>query len=117
MGWALGTYLGAAAGDLLPMAVTQALGIAIYGMFLAIMLPPFRHCREVRLVVLVSAGMSCAFAALPFLQGVTGGFRIIVCAVAAAALGAWLTPAPAADAPCEAAEITPACPANQGEVG
>ena len=117
LGWALGTYLGAAAGDLLPVAVTQAQGIAIYGMFLAIMLPPFRHCREVRLVVLVSAGMSCAFAALPFLQGVTGGFRIIVCAVVAAALGAWLTPATAVDAPREAAELTSGCPANHGEVG
>ena len=110
LGWALGTYLGATAGTLLPAAVTDALGIAIYGMFLAIMLPPFRHSREIRLVVLVSACMSCLMAWLPMFAGITGGFRIIVCAVVSAALGALLMPAPedaadAADAAPGGAEV------------
>ena len=54
LGWVLGTLLGALAGGLLPAAVTEALGIAIYGMFIAIVLPPFRRSREVRAVVLVA---------------------------------------------------------------
>ena len=92
LGWTLGTLLGAVAGDLLPVSVTNALGIAIYGMFLAIVLPPFRHSREVRIVVLISIGMSCLMTyGLPF---ISSGFRIILCAVTASALGAWLLPQP-----------------------
>ena len=94
LGWALGTFLGAIAGDLLPASVTGALGIAIYGMFLAIVLPPFRRDRAVRFVVLLSVGMSCLLAYLPVFAGLTGGFRIILCAVFASALGAWLMPRP-----------------------
>ena len=107
LGWALGTFAGAVAGDLLPASVTAPLGLAIYGMFLAIVLPPFRHSREVRFVVLVSATLSCLFAYLPFLRQVTGGFRIILCAVAASALGAWLLPEPESAEPSCACEAAP----------
>jgi predicted branched-subunit amino acid permease len=94
VGWALGTLLGALAGGLLPGKIAAALGIALYGMFLAILLPPFRHQREVRLVVLTAVGMSCLFTWVPWFQFLTSGFRIIVCAVCASALGAWLMPMP-----------------------
>jgi len=80
------------AGGLLPSSVTQALGLALYGMFLAIVLPPFRRCREIRFVVLIAVGMSCLMAWLPLLSGISGGFRIIVCAVVASALAAWRFP-------------------------
>lgn len=101
VGWVLGTALGALAGGLLPAAVTDALGIAIYGMFIAIVLPPFRHSREVRMVVLVAVGMSCLFAWLPMFGFISGGFRIIFCAVAASALGAWLMPQPVREEPID----------------
>ena len=110
LGWALGTFLGAVAGDLLPASVTGALGIAIYGMFLAIVLPPFRHSHEIRVVVLVSVGLSCLLTYVPAFHFVTGGFRIIVCAVVSSALAAWLVPVAAApqaqsdDIPCEDAQ-------------
>lgn len=95
LGWTLGTLLGALAGGLLPKDVTNALGIAIYGMFIAIILPPFRRSREVRAVILVAVAMSCLITLLPQLQFISDGFRIILCAVAASALGAWLMPRPA----------------------
>lgn len=94
VGWALGTLLGAVAGGLLPPAVTGALGIAIYGMFLAIVLPPFRKQKEIRLVVLAAAGLSCVFTYTPLFSFLTGGLRIVVCALAASALAAWLMPRP-----------------------
>ena len=94
LGWVLGTLLGALAGGLLPAAVTEALGIAIYGMFIAIVLPPFRRSREVRAVVLVAVGLSCLISLWPVLSFISDGFRIILCAVAASALGAWLMPRP-----------------------
>lgn len=92
IGWTLGTLLGALAGSILPQAVTQALGIAIYGMFIAIILPPFRRYREVRAVILLSVAMSCLMTLLPALSFISDGFRIILCAVIASALGAWLMP-------------------------
>ena len=92
IGWTLGTLLGAVAGTLLPAFVRTALGIAIYGMFLAIILPPARKEKPVRFVVLLSVAMSLAFRYLPGLNRVSSGFVIILCAVSAAALGAWRYP-------------------------
>ncbi|MEG2251763.1 MAG: AzlC family ABC transporter permease, partial [Clostridia bacterium] len=99
LGWVLGTALGALAGGILPADVTQALGIAIYGMFIAIVAPPFRRSREVRAVVLIAVSMSCAMTFLPLLGFVSEGFRIILCAVFASALGAWLMPRPVREEP------------------
>ena len=93
IGWSLGTFLGAAAGTLLPAFVRSALGIAIYGMFLAIILPPARKSRPVRFVVLTAVALSLCFHYIPGLNTVSSGFVIIICGVLAAALGAWRFPA------------------------
>ena len=92
LGWTLGTLLGGVAGTLLPAFVRSALGIAIYGMFLAIILPPARKRKPVRFVVLLSVGLSLCFRYIPGLNRISGGFVIIICAVAAAAAGAALYP-------------------------
>ena len=92
IGWSLGTFLGAAAGTLLPVFVRTALGIAIYGMFLAIILPPARRNGHVCLVVLAAVVLSLCFHYIPGLNTVSPGFVIIICGVLAAALGAWLFP-------------------------
>lgn len=97
VGWVSGTLIGALAGGLLPKAVTDALGIAIYGMFIAIILPPFRRSCEVRTVIAVSVALSCLLTLVPVFHFISDGFRIILCAVAASALGAWLMPRPAED--------------------
>ena len=92
IGWSLGTLLGAVAGTLLPMFFRTALGIAIYGMFLAIILPPAREKKSVRGVVLLSAALSVLFRYVPGLSRVPAGYVIILCAVAAACVGAALYP-------------------------
>lgn len=92
IGWSLGTLLGSVAGTLLPEFVRNALGIALYGMFLAIILPPAREKKPVRFVVAIAVVLSLGFHYLPVLKEVSGGFAIILCAVTAAALGAWLFP-------------------------
>lgn len=97
LGWTLGTLLGALAGSVLPESVTNALGIAIYGMFIAIVLPPFRRQKEVRAVVIIAVALSCLMTLLPVLSFISDGFRIILCAVVASALGAWLMPQPEED--------------------
>ena len=92
IGWSLGTFLGAAAGAILPEFVCNALGIAIYGSFLAIILPPARKEKPVRIVVLIAIAVSLLFYYLPALKGVSGGFVVIICAVVAATLGAIFFP-------------------------
>jgi len=92
IGWSLGTLLGAAAGTLLPEFVRSALGIALYGMFLAIILPPARKQKPVRVVVGIAVAMSLCFHYIPGLNTVSSGFMIIICAVTAAAAGAFLFP-------------------------
>ena len=89
-GWALGTAVGAGASGLLPLSVRSALGIAIYGMFLAIIVPPARQFRPVAITVLLAAGLSCLLrlvVGLGWLR-LSGGWQLILCAVAAAAFAA-----------------------------
>ncbi len=88
LGWTLGTLLGGVAGTLLPDFVRSALGIAIYGMFLAIILPPARERKPVRFVVACAVALSLCFRWMPGLNRVSGGFAIIICAVVSAAAGA-----------------------------
>ena len=92
IGWSLGTLLGAAAGAVLPTFVCNALGIAIYGMFLAIILPPARKEHPVRVVVGIAVALSLCFRYLPVLNQLSSGFVIIICAVVASTIGALLFP-------------------------
>lgn len=87
-GWTLGTLLGGTATGLLPVSVRTALGIAIYGMFLAIIIPPAKRARPIAKVITVAAVLSCIFRWTPFLNRLSGGWVIIICAVAASAYAA-----------------------------
>lgn len=91
-GWALGTLLGAAATSILPLSLRSALGIAIYGMFLAIILPPCRKSRPVLITVLTAVFLSGVLHWAPVFQKLSGGWIIIICAVAASAFAAWRYP-------------------------
>lgn len=90
LGWVSGTTLGAAAGQLLPSSVSNAMGIVLYGMFLAIIIPPSRKERSVLTVVIIAAAISILFKYL--ITFVSGGFAVIISAAAASALGALLFP-------------------------
>jgi len=92
VGWSSGTIIGALAGTILPSMVVSALGIAIYGMFVAVFVPPMKKSGAVSAVVLVAAALSCGFAFLPVLSKVSAGFVIIICAVIAATVGAIIKP-------------------------
>lgn len=92
LGWSIGTLVGALAGDILPAMVVSALGVAIYGMFIAIVVPPCTKSRATLLCVLFAIAMSCMFKYLPYLNKVSDGFVIIICAVVASAIFAVLAP-------------------------
>jgi len=93
-GWALGTLLGAVAGDILPEIVTSSLGIAIYGMFIAIVIPEAKASRATALCAGISVALSCLFYYVPGLNQVPSGFVIILCAVTASAILAIVSPLP-----------------------
>lgn len=87
-GWALGTLCGAVASGFLPPSVRSALSIAIYGMFIAIVVPVAKQSRAVLGVVALAVALSCAMHWLPVLNTVSSGFSIILCTVLASGLGA-----------------------------
>lgn len=94
IGWSGGTLTGALAGNVLPAVVTSSLGVAIYGMFIAIVVPESRKDRAVAGCVAIAVALSCLFAYVPALKAVPGGFTVIICAVLASALMAYLAPIP-----------------------
>lgn len=107
IGWTGGTALGALASSILPAFIRSALGIAIYGMFIAIIVPPAREKKSVRYVVLAAIAMSCAIHYLPVLKQISSGFAIIICGIGASAIGAALFPvADNEAAPDEMREVT-----------
>ena len=92
LGWTGGTFLGAAASTLLPVILRDSLGIMIYGMFLAIIIPPCRTSKNIGIVVLMAAVTSCLFQVLSAYISIGSGFVIILCTLFAAGVGAFLFP-------------------------
>ena len=94
LGWTSGTLIGAVATSLLPEALTDAMGIALYGMFIAIIVPPAREQKSVLFAVVLAILASYAFTYLPFLSALSGGWSVIIITVAVSAFAAWLFPVP-----------------------
>ena len=91
-GWTFGTLLGAVSGDLLPARLLSALSVALYGMFLAIVIPPARGSRVLAGVVVVSMAASFLFSVIPLFSGVTSGFKVIILTVLIAGGAAYFFP-------------------------
>lgn len=91
-GWTLGTLLGAIAGNILPARVLSALGVALYAMFCAIILPPAKKNRILFLFILISMAASTVFTYAPYLKEISSGMRVIVLTVLISAAAAWLRP-------------------------
>ncbi len=91
IGWAAGTFVGAAAGSVLPASVVAALGLAIYGMFTAIVVPAMKRDRGVTVSVIAAAAISTAIHFVPALKFISYGFAVIISSVVAAAVSAYLS--------------------------
>ena len=90
LGGVLGTFLGAAAGEILPKSITTALGIILYGMFIAIIIPPSRKSKNVLFVVILAAICSILFKFL--LPMISSGFSVIICAIVSSVISAIVFP-------------------------
>ena len=92
IGWTGGTAMGAIAGSVLPEMLRAALGVMLYGMFIAIVVPQARQEKPVLLSVVLALIFSCLFTWVPGLNSVSAGLAIVICTVAAAAVCAWVAP-------------------------
>ena len=91
-GWALGTALGAVAGNVLPSIVVSSLGIALYCMFIAIVIPPAKEKPTTAAAVILAIAVSCVFYYVPYLSKIPDGFVIMICAVGVSLLFALIAP-------------------------
>ena len=110
IGWTLGTFMGAVVGSILPERLADAMGIALYAMFIAIIIPPAKHSFKILATILVSVAVTCIFKYIPGLN-IGDGFVMIIATVLAAGLMALL--APVTDEP----ETDTENPANPETVG
>ena len=90
--WAIGTALGILAGNALPLRIVSALRVALYGRFLAIIIPPARKNRIVAALVLLSFALSFACNYLPGVSALSDGTRTIILTVVISAAAAVLFP-------------------------
>lgn len=91
-GWALGTCLGVVMGNILPAGVVSALSVGLYGMFIAIFVPPCKRSRTLLTLVAVSMALSFAFTRIPLFDGISSGIKTIILTVAISAAAAVLVP-------------------------
>ena len=92
IGWAVGTTIGAVAGSILPEYITDALGIALYAMFIAVFIPTSIKNLGVAIAVLLSAGISSMLYFIPVINTIPQGFKIIISALITAIVVAILFP-------------------------
>ena len=91
-GWTAGTVLGSVFGSVLPEYIVSALSVALYGMFIAVFVPPARKNAVIAVIVVASMILSYLMSVLPVVSSISQGFRIIIITVAVSAIAALLFP-------------------------
>ena len=92
IGWASGTALGSVASSLLPLSVRATLGVLLYGMFIAIVVPQARQEKPLLVCTGLALVISCLFTWMPGLKEISEGIAIVLCTIGAAAICAVLFP-------------------------
>ncbi|MCR4717610.1 MAG: AzlC family ABC transporter permease [Lachnospiraceae bacterium] len=92
LGWTLGTFLGAVIGSVIPPLLSESLGIAIYAMFLAIIIPPAKEEVGIVVVLIVAIVLSCIIYYTPISKVITSGFKVIIVGILASLVGAIFFP-------------------------
>lgn len=91
-GWTFGTFLGGFISTSLPVSLSNAMGIALYGMFIAIIVPPSKQSRRVLFIVLLSVIVTCILRYIPIFSFISNGFRVIIATIIGAGIGSLLFP-------------------------
>lgn len=90
VGWSIGTILGATINSLLPLPMASAMGITLYGMFIAIVVPAAKNEKPVLITLFIAMILSCMFKYAPYLSLLSAGWAIITVALITSALAACL---------------------------
>lgn len=91
-GWAVGTALGAIAGSILPLRLVSALSVALYGMFLAVIIPPARKDKVIAGIIIFCFAASYAAANLSIFDGISEGTKTIILTAAISSAAALIFP-------------------------
>ena len=91
-GWALGTCLGVLVGDILPAELSLAFNMGLYGMFIAVVIPPAKRERPLRLFILAVMAVSAAASVCPLTKDLSSGMRIMIITILTSAAAACFTP-------------------------
>ncbi|NFH89218.1 AzlC family ABC transporter permease [Clostridium botulinum] len=92
LGWALGTFIGAITTRFLPLSLQDSLGIALYAMFIALIIPQVKKSKPILVVVIIAVIISCIFRYITCLNKISSGFVVIVASIISSAIGAYLFP-------------------------
>ena len=92
IGWSGGTLAGALISSLLPSSLQDALGIALYGMFIAIIIPAAKHSRAIVMTILIAVLVSCILYYIPLFSCISSGFAVIIVTIIAAGIMAYIAP-------------------------
>ena len=90
--WLIGTMLGAAVGNILPVSLSSAFGVALYGMFIAVIIPPSKESKTIAIVVIISMIASALSTVLPMLSTMSSGTKIIILTLIIASAAAIIKP-------------------------
>lgn len=96
--WTLGTWLGVMSGNILPDRILSALNVALYGMFIAVIVPPARKQKILAGMIGISMAASLLFTYLPLISQISSGMRIILLTILIAGAGATFFPVQEEDA-------------------
>jgi len=91
-GWSIGTYIGVLMGNVLPDSIVSALSVGLYGMFIAIIIPPARQNKVILLLVIISMLASTLFTVLPYLNALPSGTVVILLTIVISSVAAILFP-------------------------
>ena len=91
-GWSIGTAAGVIAGNLLPGDMVKALSVSLFGMFLAIIIPPARKDKVVLVLIIISFAASYLCSRLTVIRDISSGTRTIILTLIIAGIAAWRFP-------------------------
>lgn len=92
LGWSGGTLAGALVSEILPASLQDALGIALYGMFIAIIIPAAKHSKAIVMTILIAVLVSCILYYIPLFSQISSGFAVIIVTLVAAGIMAYIAP-------------------------
>ncbi len=91
-GWTGGTVLGSVATNFMPQVLADAMGIALYGMFIAVIVPPSKENKKVLTAVIMAIALSVMFTYLPVINKLETGWAVIIITVIVSGIAATLFP-------------------------